>query len=518
MRSLRLVALVALAGLALPTWACGNGSKAVDEARATGGTAEGDAGAGGGIHRVGDEGSIGPGARDAAATAAGEGGAVEDDGGRAGLADAAPGDAGVALDAIGKGAAIDPFLVGQNAWTRAALASSGPLVQASGVRLIRVGGIEWNDTPPTEAEYLQMVSQIRAIGAEPLLQVSRSASAVQAEALVTALNVTKGQNVRFWSIGNEPEQNQLSPAAVATYVRTLASAMKKADPSIQIFAPETAWYNDAILGPLLGGANDITGRDGSGRYYIDGVSFHAYPNPTYLNQFNRGTVTASGDGLRNSVANLKAKLDAANVKNGRTGSARLQWALTEFNVTWKNPTNNGVGDYAVTSFLNGQFFAEVFGIAMEYGARFAIPWNIHEDGSRGTFDLGYLDGVAAVKNPRSSYWHMQLVATHFRGRFAAGRTNRPLVKAFGAGDGTKLAVMVLNEETTQTYRFTLHLGNASAPSADPLDIHIDSALSRDVTGTIDAQATAVFLFDGQGTLTKRLDYRLGDALAWMPPH
>jgi hypothetical protein len=345
-----------------------------------------------------------------------------------------------------------------------------------------------------------------------------SLSEAQAADLVTFLNVTSGQNIRFWCIGNEPEQKQLSADAVATYTRTIASAMKAVDPSIQIFAPESAWYNENILKPLIGGASDITGKDANGRYYIDGVSFHTYPNPTYQNKFDRGTVVASGNGFRNNAVQLRKALDAADAKNGRTGSAKLRWALTEFNITYENPANNDVQDYGVTSFVNGQFFAEVFGIGMEFGAQFVAPWSVLEDGSRGKYDLGYLDSLGGVTRPRSSYWHLQLVAQHFHGTHAAGTTNQPLVKAYGAGDGAQLAVMILNEELTQTYHFTLHLSAAAPASADPLDIHIDSGLTGEVSGDIGQQATAVLLFDGQGKLTKRIDYSITDAMAWVPPH
>ena len=138
-------------------------------------------------------------------------------------------------------------------------------------------------------------------------------------------------------------------------------------------------------------------------------------------------------------------------------------------------------------------------------------------GAGGELDLGYLDGPLAQARPRSSYWHLQLVARHFRGRFAAGTTNQPLVKAYGAGAGDELAVMILNQEEATPFDFTLRLSASEPPAPSALEIQLDSALAASVSGGIEAQATAVLLFDARGALIRRIDYTLADALAWTPP-
>lgn len=423
---------------------------------------------------------------------------------------------GASGDAIGKGAALSPTLVGQNLWYPDGLASLWPAVKASGVTLVRIGGNAPNKTPPSNAQYLDWVNQIRAIGAEPVVQVSQLVTDAQAKDLVTFLNVTKGLKIRLWNIGNEPDLDKIPVEQVAAYVRGHAAAMRAADPTIQIFAPDLAWYDEPYLDALLGGASDITGKDTDGHYFIDGVTFHTYPNGA---TFDRVKAIAAAPGIRANVEKLVAAMEAADAKNGRTGSAKLQWALGEFNITYSNPSNNDVGDYAVTSFLNGQFFAEVFGIGMQYGARYVAPWSIQESsGGRGPQDLGYLDGPTSNARPRSSYFHLQLVASYFHGRYAAGKTNQALVKAYGAGDGQTLAVMIANEDDKNGYPFTLHLDGTGGEIPGALDIGIDSGLSGQVTGEIGAQSTAVLVFDGQGKLTKRVDYAIGDALAWTPPH
>lgn len=457
--------------------------------------------AGSGGHGAGGGGGPGTGG----ATGTGAGGAGGSGGGSGGGG-----------NAIGKGATISPTLVGQNLWLPSSASSLWPLVKASGVTLVRIGGNGPNKTVPSDAQYLDWVMQIRAIGAEPLVQVSQLVDDLTAGELVTFLNVTNKMKIRFWGIGNEPDLDKIPVDQVAAYVRGHASAMKMSDPTIQIFAPDLAWYDEPYIGPLIGGADDITGKDASGRYYIDGVTFHTYPNGA---TFDRAAAAGSASGIRANVGKLLGVMDAANTKNGRAGGAALEWGIGEFNITYKNPPINDVGGYAVTSFLNGQFFAEVYGAAMERGARFAATWSIQESGGTGgAGDLGYLDGAVGQARPRSSYWHTQLVADHFHGRYAAGKTNQPLVKAYAAGAGDELAVMILNEEAAKTFHFTLRLSAAGQPSADPLDISVDSALDATATGDIEAQATAVLLFDAAGKMTKRIDYTLADAVAWKPPH
>jgi hypothetical protein len=417
--------------------------------------------------------------------------------------------------AIGNGPPLSPYLVGQNFWYPDALASLWPVVKASGVTLIRIGGNAPNKTPPSNTQYVDWINQVRAIGAEPIVQVSNAITDVQAGELVTYLNVTRGLKIRFWGVGNEPDLDKIPVDQVGTYVRGHASAMKAADPTIQIYAPDLAWYDGAYLGPLIGGAQDITGKDANGRNYIDGVTFHTYPNGA---TFDRAATVASAAKFRTSATSLIASLAAADAMHGRTGEAKLRWALGEFNITYANPAANGVGDYAVTSFLNGQYFAEVYGIGMELGAQWAASWSIYEGGgTRGTGDLGYLDGVAGATEPRSSYWHTKLVADHFHGRFAAGKTNQPLVKAFGAGDGSTLAVILLNEDATTSYHFTVRLDASSAPSSSALDVGIDSALGASVSGDLKSEATAVLVFDATGKLVRRVDYSIADATAWTAP-
>src|SRR5512137_2569171 len=101
------------------------------------------------------------------------------------------------LAAPAHGQPISQYLCGQNVWMPASYQSTtGPVdlggsldqhwdvVEQSGVQLVRIGGNRYNNTPPSAQQMLQWVDQIRAIGAEPIVQVSRHLTTTQAEDLV----------------------------------------------------------------------------------------------------------------------------------------------------------------------------------------------------------------------------------------------------------------------------------------------------------------------------------------------
>ncbi len=415
------------------------------------------------------------------------------------------------------GAAISPYLVGVNYWYQNDLPPLQSLVQQSGVQLIRIGGAGVDADSATSGSYYQAAIQfIRAVGAEPLVQISDNVLASDAANIVNDLNVTGKLSIRFWSIGNEPNLqsgNYKAVDAVGAYVRSFAGAMKAVDPSIFIFAPDLAWMDATYFPSLLGGADDVTGKDASGRYYIDGVTFHTYP---FGSTFTRDQVVGAAAGVLQNVQQLKALIAAADTQNGRTGSSALAWALTEFNVTYANPSNNGPADYAVESFLNGQFFAEVFGVGMAEQAYAVDTWSIHEsDGSGNATDLGYLGNVGNLTGnyPRSSYFHIQMLTQDFHGQYAPATSSLTNVKVVATTDGAHVAVMILNEDEAATYPFSLALR-----AGDTADIVVNAGVAAAVTtGTVGPQATQVLVFDATGAKKKETDFSLADYQAGKAP-
>ncbi|GAB3855339.1 hypothetical protein GCM10028822_26060 [Hymenobacter terrigena] len=429
---------------------------------------------------------------------------------------------------------ISPYLAGQNAWLPTALGTAvyngqldylWPVVKKSKVKMVRIGGNGVNSNLVTNAQYIALIDSIRRIGAEPMVQVSEGRgrfTAAQAAQVVQYVNVTMGRNIRYWIIGNEPDLNNtaqpnpVSVAGVAAYIKSFASAMKAVDPTILTVGPENASYGSTYMPSLVGGANDITGTDANGRYYIDVISFHSY---AFNGTQTRSAVLTAAQTLTNNVTNLLSLMAAANTKNNRTGANALRWALTEFNIDYANPTANTVEGVGVHSFLNGQYWAEVFGVGMKYEGVSMMPWSIHEgSGARGTGDLGYLDGpTAATVKPRSAYWHEMLVSENLHGTNLNATDNQTTVKVLSSTDNGTTAVMLLNESDVTDYDFTVQLDGATVPGTAALKINVPAGINNFYNDKIYAQSTLVLLFNAQGTLTRKIVYSLQHAQQTLPP-
>lgn len=377
---------------------------------------------------------------------------------------------------------------------------------------------------PSGPEYVALIDSIRRIGAEPMVQVAQGRgkyTARQAADLVAYVNIQLGRHVRYWIIGNEPNLAGAHPpvpvAGVEAYIKEWSSAMKAVDPGILIVGPETSFYDASYLNPLIGGANDITGQDANGRYYVDVVTFHSYP---FGGNQTRAQMLAAAQTLAGNVDRLRTLLKAANRLRNRTGADTLQWAVTEFNIDYANPAANTVEGVGVHSFLNGQYWAEVFGVGMQKQGLSMVPWSVHEGGgARGPGDLGYLDGatVATIK-PRSAYYHELLVADNLRGTFLPATDNQSAVTVLASQrpDNTT-AVLLLNKSDATDYDFTVQLDGSAVPGPAALRVNVPAGLAKAYSDKLFNQSTLVLLFDAQGALTQKIVYSLQHAQNTQPP-
>ncbi|HEY0030525.1 MAG TPA: hypothetical protein VGC65_07195, partial [Bacteroidia bacterium] len=289
-------------------------------------------------------------------------------------------------------------------------------VKDSKATMIRYGGIAPDRNIPTKFQYLRIVDSIRAKGMEPLIQVpfwDYRYTAAQAADIVYYLNIVKGRNVKYWIIGNEPNllYSYTTAAQVAAYIKPFASAMKNVDPSILIVGPETASFKKTILDGLTnpGGADDITGKDAAGRYYVDVISFHTYPMQDGLSTRSQAIVklTASGS-FQDDLTYLNTRIANCNSAHNRTGSAALKTAVTETNVNYTNSPTDDLNGVGANSFFGGQFVAEIYGIGLKKGVDFINLWSVIEGGSSIEDNCGYIDSPTGNKKPL--YYHFQMMA------------------------------------------------------------------------------------------------------------
>ncbi len=388
---------------------------------------------------------------------------------------------------------ISRYLVGNNVWWNPD-DRIWQLAGQAGLKIVRIGGIEYDRNVPSNEKLTDWVNRIKGIGAEPMIQVSQYRSPEEAANLVRYFNLQSNNKVKFWNIGNEPWLERGRPGdmaglarTVAGYVKSIASAMKTVDPSIKIYAPDECDYFDVMYNALLGGESDIAGKDQNGRYYIDGISWHRYVGGDLAN--------AGAEEFRVRMEKTKTRIEHANKLHGRTGANALSWGIGEFNAS-----EGG----AVHSFANGQMFGQIFGHAMRYGAAYVATWSMFENGgSRGGTDFSFVDGPTGT--PRSSYYHMQAIARHFSGKYANGQSSIGGVRVFGAKDAGKTAVMVLNIEGSGQRACTLRLSSAPITSGE-CRLNVDAGIALSSAVTINSQETLVLVFDAQGKLTKRITY------------
>lgn len=345
---------------------------------------------------------------------------------------------------------ISPRLVGTNVWFSQLDTKVWDLTRDCGVKTIRIGGHAYDKNMPSDETLLDWVKKIQAMGAEPVMQVSQYQPAEAAARIVKFFNVEKHEGIspiKYWSIGNEPwlqdnrpEQSKMG-ALVEAYFKPLAAAMKSVDASIKIYGPNECDYM-AYYDDLFGGKNDITGKvPGHDYYYCDGLTWHRYP------QGSGDPATEGANDFKVRSIKAKAKVDQINKLHHRKDGNSFQWGIGEY---------NSKGGPEVHSWGNGQMFGAVLGYCMQYGAMYANTWSMFEHGGdRKGSDFSSIDG--AHMTPRASYRHMQLVAKYFTGSFVKGTASDSAFMVYGAKDGNRLSVMIMNRGFGQAKPYTLYL-------------------------------------------------------------
>ncbi|HEX7150365.1 MAG TPA: fibronectin type III domain-containing protein [Thermoanaerobaculia bacterium] len=420
-----------------------------------------------------------------------------------------------------------------------------PTVQSSGVQIMRYGGNgvdHWADPqwvepcpgcPPVDPcnpgerdstlkQYVTMVQSMRDHGIEPILQVPYYAgtyNASQAADIVQCINGDHNLNVKYWTIGNEPNLgggvygSGYTASQIATYFRAFATAMKAVDPTIKIIGPDAAWLDRTATDLLTtpNGTHDITGRDANGNTYLDIFAFHTYPfngqsSPRPTRAQIIANLMAPGE-FNDDLTYLKGRLAAADTAHSRSGDETLKMAVTEANINYNNDdAADGPAGVGGKSFIGGQFWCEMMGIALHQGVDFMTFWSVTEgDG------LSYLSSDGTQKRP--SYYHFEMMAENFRGSMVTTTDNRGNIKVFAAKDVNQVAVILLNQESSGTQTYKVRLNNDDVSGTYDLEVNVNAALAADTSGSIENQSTIVLIFDAAGTLKKKIEYKLSHATA-----
>lgn len=402
----------------------------------------------------------------------------------------------VTVDATNVVASIHPFVYGSNMNLYTIIpASLMPQAQAMGLRFMRFGGGD-TDRQDLRNNIIDLfVLQSRAIGAEPLLSVRLLGGTPEAAAnIVRYTNQTRDYNIRYWSIGNEPNLftalMSIDSYPVERFVtewRAIALAMLEVDPDIIFVGPDITQYipldivNGRVIFHPASDHADENGKDWLVEFLkangdlIDYVGIHRYPFPTFG---NRG---ATVDELRTINDEWDVTIPLLRQIIRETAGRDIPLAVTEIN---SNSANSIGGEASLDSHFNAIWLADALGRLIVNGVEIVAYWDLQGSAGRGWGLLGSFD-------VRPTYY-TYLMYTHFGSELLTADSSVPLVNAYAAlrEDG-QLSILLVNLGD-DPQRVPLVLEGFTATTAEvhqfspnqtpPVAFTLDSAESVEVPG------------------------------------
>lgn len=396
-------------------------------------------------------------------------------------------------------------------------------------KIIRIGGIASDRYPFTDSQLLNLIDSIQLIGAEPIVQVpvwGGIQTAANAARLVELVNITQGKNVKYWSIGNEPNHvydnvdydlggNVYGRAEYAASVRAFSIAMKTVDPNIKTIAGELAWYYDVWINELIkpGGADDISGNNGT-HDYIDYFSFHRYPFNRYSNPQTRATAINALVAFETVTNDLNTRIATANATHSRSNP--LQYGLSEVNINTVNQDNNDSDGVGSNSFLAGQWWADIMMTGIQQGAQFMTFWSAIEGSDGSLTDNGYISHTTGKLKP--IYHHFQLCAQNMSGTLYPVTENGDSVKVYAAKNAAdEWHLLILNYNENTNFDTRIRLDNATITGSEVLKINVDGGVAKEIIFTVAANSTHLLELNSCGVLINQLVYSQTNANNDEPP-
>jgi alpha-L-arabinofuranosidase len=167
-------------------------------------------------------------------------------------------------------------------------------------------------------------------------------------------NIEKGYNIRFWSIGNEPNLfPDYTIDQLNTEWRAIAEAMEAVDPSILLIGPELNQYADSTepsylddLREWLRGFLEVNGD------MVDYVSVHRYPFPKSIS----APKTEISD-MRENVPRWATLVELLRQDIRDTLGHDMPIAITEANSNYDNVAGS---DTSPDSYYNAIWWSAVF--------------------------------------------------------------------------------------------------------------------------------------------------------------
>lgn len=361
------------------------------------------------------------------------------------------GASGLYVDAAYRQGEISPYVYGTNygPWLFVPLQMQ-PFAEDGNLNIVRFPGGNWgdlNDIDPWQLD--QFIAFTRQIGAEPYIHVRlENSTPEKAAELVHLANVANDYDVRFWSIGNEPNLfgDYYSSERFNEEWRAWALAMEAVDPSIQLVGPE---INQFIPNPESGYEAELERwlvdfllANGD---MVDVVSFHRYPFP-------RGDINQlpAADELRRASEEWDETIPYVRALIREHTGRDIPIGVTEANSSWAGSSG---GDTTLDSHLNAIWWGDSLGRMVREGV-----FMVQQFAISGQF--GLMDNY----NPKPIYYVYKMYQGFVDQRlFAASDLDLVSIYAAERQDGT-ITIMVINR-SAETQQVPLTIANGPAPGA-----------------------------------------------------
>lgn len=316
-----------------------------------------------------------------------------------------------------------------------------PQAEAAGITYLRFPGGEWGDQHNLKDYHIdRFIALASLMGAEPKINVRLpGGSPEQAADLVRYCNIENDYNVRYWSIGNEPDlytahtiYEDMDTVRYNQVWREFAEAMRAVDPDIILIGPEIHQYQgDPGLSP-----KDEAGRDWMREFLlangdtVDIVSIHRYPFPVTKTGPSRTT-----DDLRYNTREWETIIPNLRKVIRETTGRDLPVAVNEINSDWTHATG---GEATPDSFYNAIWWGDVLGRLIRQRVEIVAYFVLQCQTRQG----GY--GLLARFEVRPTYYVYQMYQ-QFGDELLYASSDDPDLSIYAARrqDGT-LTVMVIN--------------------------------------------------------------------------
>ncbi len=347
---------------------------------------------------------------------------------------------------------ISPHVFGTNygPWVFLMPAVKPKAIEA-GFKYLRYPGGEYGDSIDLfEYQIDDAAALAKDLGADLSLSVRLlNGTPENAANLVRYANKTKGYNVKYWSIGNEPNLYSRRPDGIPGYDtprynqewQKIAEAMRAVDPSIKLVGPDVTSLvvrpNDPVTRKAREWLEEFLKANGD---LVDIVSFHRYPFPV-----------VPSDPLPTKEQLLAASEEwdeliplVRQIIKSNTGQDK-PIAVTEVNSDWAAVSG---GEATPETFYNALWWGDSLGRMMRQGVDIVAQFLLTSQAGTGGGEMGLL----AKDDARPTYYVYPMYQKFGRTLLpVAGDDDAVSIFAAKRDDGA-LTLMAINRSDKTTTR------------------------------------------------------------------